>query len=43
LLFNYHKEIEVGLGEDASDIVSALMRKSANRFPYFTKNKNLLK
>lgn len=43
LLFNYGKKVVVGLGEDSTEIIEALMRKSANRFPYFTKSKNIFK
>jgi len=43
LLFNYNKKVATGLGGDSTDIIEKLMKKSANRFPYFTKSKNLLK
>lgn len=43
LLFSYGKKISTGLGGDATDIIDVLMKKSANRFPYFSKSKNLVK
>ncbi|HEU4471877.1 MAG TPA: hypothetical protein VFR58_12370 [Flavisolibacter sp.] len=35
LLWSYGKEVSGGLGSDDSDMIRILMRKTANRFPYF--------
>lgn len=43
LLFSYGKKLSTGLGGDATDIIDVLMKKSANRFPYFLKSKKLIK
>lgn len=35
LLWSYGKEVSGGLGSDDDDMIRVLMRKTANRFPYF--------
>ena len=35
LIWSYGKEVSGGLGSDDDDMIRVLMRKTANRFPYF--------
>ena len=35
LIWSYGKEVAGGLGSDDDDMIRVLMRKTANRFPYF--------
>jgi len=35
LIWSYGKEVAGGLGSDDNDMIRILMRKTANRFPYF--------
>ncbi len=35
LVWTYGKEVDGGLGSDQNDMIRRLMRKTANRFPYF--------
>lgn len=35
LIWSYGKEVSGGLGSDDNDMIRVLMRKTANRFPYF--------
>jgi hypothetical protein len=35
LIWSYGKEVSGGLGSDDDDMIRILMRKTANRFPYF--------
>ena len=35
LMWSYGKEVSGGLGSDDNDMIRILMRKTANRFPYF--------
>lgn len=35
LIWTYGKEVEGGLGSDDNDMIRRLMKKTANRFPYF--------
>lgn len=43
LLFRYDKKISSSRIVTSGDVITLLMKKSANRFPYFSKSKNLIK